>query len=278
MAYATAEQLRAYLGIKNSDTFTATAATDLLTLNDTDITWATGDEVFVSTTTTLPPPLAASTLYFVIYDSPLNVQLATTKASADAGTAINLTGSGSGTHTITRSVTDNDLLSDLLDRVTEAIDQYTGRSFTASSSASRYYESDALDKDTNTLWLDNDCLTVTSLKNGDDDTTTIPSTEYWLVDRNQGPPYYGIRLKSDSDYSWEWDTDGWVEVTGTWGYSTTAPADIVHACIRWAAYAYHQKDAPVYDVQAFPESGVITVPQGIPTDVERILAPYKRLV
>ena len=90
-------------------------------------------------------------------------------------------------------------------------------------------------------------------------------------------PKYGIRLKVDSTYSWEFDTDYWVSVAGTWGYSTTAPYDIVQATIRLVAYYYAQKDAQVFDVTAVPEAGVITVPQGMPRDVERMLQPYMRM-
>ena len=83
-------------------------------------------------------------------------------------------------------------------------------------------------------------------------------------------------MKIDSSYSWEFDTDYWVSVAGTWGYSATPPDDIIHACIRLAAYYYRQKDAQVFDTTAMPEQGVITVPQGIPRDVKLILEPYIR--
>ena len=108
----------------------------------------------------------------------------------------------------------------------------------------------------------------------DDDGTEIADTEYWLVDRNSGPPYYGIRLKSASTYAWEFDQDCWVSVAGSWGWSSVPPEDVVQACIRWAAYTYHQKAAPVYETTAFPESGVITTPVGIPVDVKLMLRPY----
>ena len=50
MAYCTLAQLKAYLGIRNSDTFTADAGTDLLTLTDTAIDWHTGEQVVLTTT------------------------------------------------------------------------------------------------------------------------------------------------------------------------------------------------------------------------------------
>lgn len=174
--------------------------------------------------------------------------------------------------------TDNTQLTDLLTRISLAVDNYCGRWFEARS-LTRYFESDALDVGSNMLWVDADLLTINTsgLTNGDSSATVIPSTEYWLMPRNSSP-YYGIRLKSTSTYVWEWDTDYWVSVAGTWGYAATAPADVMHATVRWAAYAYHQKDAPVYDTTVIPEAGVITVPTGIPADVREILKPYRRLV
>ena len=178
------------------------------------------------------------------------------------------------------SDTDDVLLAHLIEQAQTAIDTYTGRVFEAATET-RYFERQHLDDRGFILWMDRDLLTVTTLTNGDSSSTAIPATEFWLCDgnggRNLGPPYHGIRLKIDSTYSWEFDTDYWVSVAGTWGYSATAPHDIAHAAVRMVAYYYAQKDAQVFDVTAVPEAGVITVPQGMPRDVERILGPYRRM-
>ena len=281
MAYATVAQLKAYLGIKNSDTFTAAPVTDILTLTDTAIDWTTGDEVVLTTTAAdLPAPLAVSTVYYVIYSSPLAIQLATTQANADAGTDIDITDAGTGTHTISKAVTDDSLLSDLLDRITVMMNSYLGRPQTAVA-GTRYYSKDARDPDNGRiLWVDADLQTITTLTNGDSDATVIPDTEYWLLDRNSGPPYYAIELESASTYSWEWDEDGWVSVLGTWGYAASGsePDDLLQACLEWAAYAYRKRDAPFLEVVGFEEGGIITIPQGMPASVKMALEPYKRLV
>lgn len=171
--------------------------------------------------------------------------------------------------------TDDVLLSMLITRAQQAIDNYTRRVFEAETET-RYYERSALSEDGFTLFVDRDLLTITTLNNGDSSSTAIPNTEYWLMPRNSTPKH-AIRLKIDSTYSWEFDTDYWVTVVGTWGYSTTAPADIVHATIRMVAYYYAQKDAGVFDVTAVPEAGIIQVPQGMPRDVKVILDPYVRM-
>jgi hypothetical protein len=83
-------------------TFTADAGTDILT--------STGlrgfanlfpfTRVQVSSSGTLPAGLLAATDYFVIRLSDTEIRLATSYANAVAGTAINITDAGSGTHTL----------------------------------------------------------------------------------------------------------------------------------------------------------------------------------
>lgn len=82
---------------------TFTAATD-------DILTSTGTlgfanllpytRVQVSTTTTLPAGLAAATDYYVIKLTDTTIKLATSYANAVAGTAIDITSTGTGTHTL----------------------------------------------------------------------------------------------------------------------------------------------------------------------------------
>lgn len=174
------------------------------------------------------------------------------------------------------TTTDDVLLQSFLDRATEAIQRYTGRRFEAETET-RYYDEDAYDSETGMLWLDDDLLTITTLTNGDSSGTTISSTYYTLMPRNGSPPYYGIMLTQATStvYNWEWDTDYWVSVLGTWGYSATPPPDVVQACIRWASHMYDQKDAAIYETTAFPESGIIALASGVPVDVKVLLDPYK---
>lgn len=60
-----------------------------------------GLKVRVSTDDTLPAGLSAGTDYFVIYLSANTFKLATSLNNANAGTAIDITDAGAGTHTIT---------------------------------------------------------------------------------------------------------------------------------------------------------------------------------
>lgn len=82
---------------KVSETFTADAGTDELTIAGT---YATGDLVRVSSTTTLPAPLLASKNYFAIYVSATKIKLAVSKQNAIDDIAVDITDTGTGTHTI----------------------------------------------------------------------------------------------------------------------------------------------------------------------------------
>jgi hypothetical protein len=186
------------------------------------------------------------------------------------------------------TTTDDSLLALCLARAQAAIEAYTHRRFDAHTEThyfrqesvlipQAYWGRDAMVEVLNptqtVLYLDDDLLSVTTLTNGDG--TSITAASYWLEPRNTAPYWY-IRLKST--VSWTFSTDGEISVLGSWGYSSTAPYDIQHACLRLGAYYYRQKDAQVYDTTATPELGVITVPQGMPRDVRMILDQYVRLV
>lgn len=372
MAIISLGDLRTYLDLEDTDTYTPAFGADTLTLASVPFvnTLKTGTEVTVSSTTADPPaPLVEGTVYYVILGADQVIQLATTSALATAGTNINLTDDGTGTHTITREDADTALLTDAISAAEAYIDAQTNRTFTAAT-ATRHYDRSALDDDDSTLLhvLDDDLLAVTTLANGDGagdsaytstfaaDTLTLATAsvyanletstpvtvystlndppaplvegtvyfviltaspviqlastganavagtavtltddgtgahtiicggtpiakkDFWLVPRNTAPPYHGIQLKSNTGVYWDWDTDFWVSVTGTWGYSTTVPGDIKTACLHLAAFYYRSKDVQVWDVTAIPEAGVITIPQGIPATVDRILGRYRRLI
>jgi hypothetical protein len=91
-AQATTNTLTAF------STFTVVAATDVVT--HTNINLRPYTRLQVSSTTTLPAGLAAATNYYVIPVSDLTCKLATSYANAVAGTAIDITDAGTGTHTM----------------------------------------------------------------------------------------------------------------------------------------------------------------------------------
>lgn len=87
-----------------SDTFTADDTTDICTWTSSaniPSNILTGTRVRLTTTTTLPAGLATATDYYVIKVSDTTFSLATSYANAVAGTEIDITSAGTGTHTVT---------------------------------------------------------------------------------------------------------------------------------------------------------------------------------
>lgn len=88
-----------------ADTFTADASTDICTYTSTTnipSNVLTGTRMRLTTTTTLPAGLATATDYYYIKVTDSTFKLATTYANAIAGTAINITDAGTGTHSTSR--------------------------------------------------------------------------------------------------------------------------------------------------------------------------------
>lgn len=84
-------------------TFTADAGTDVITYTSTaslPSNILTGTRVRLTTTTTLPAGLALATDYYVIRIDNATCKLASSYANAIAGTQINITDAGTGTHTM----------------------------------------------------------------------------------------------------------------------------------------------------------------------------------
>jgi hypothetical protein len=182
---------------------------------------------------------------------------------------------GMSTSTSTEASVDNTVIQHCLNAAQAQIDRYTHRTFEAASTAARYF--DAIeDVDGRTLYLDDDLAAIDSVTNGDG--AALTSTSYVTRPVN-ATPYREIRIRSGSDNAWTYNTEpeNAITVVGYWAYSTAAPDDIAHATVRLANYMYAQKDAGTFDVTVYPEAGAITIPQGIPRDVQELLAPYRKI-
>lgn len=86
-----------------SETFTADAGTDTCTYTSTanfPSNILTGTQVRFTTTTTLPAPLATGTDYYLTKITDSTYKLSTSYANLLAGTYINITDAGTGTHTV----------------------------------------------------------------------------------------------------------------------------------------------------------------------------------
>jgi hypothetical protein len=169
------------------------------------------------------------------------------------------------------------LMQDKIDAAEHYITQMT-RQFEAVTNT-RYYDDSAIDpEDSSILHLDEDLVTCTELLNADSANTEIVAADYWLLDRNLGPPYRAIKL--DSSVYWQFDLDEWVSVTGTWGYSanTDEMHDVREATIKLAAYLYRSKDSQVFNTVAIQDHGTLTIPQGIPQTVRALISKYRKRI
>jgi len=93
-------KIRTILTLAPTATITAVAGTDVVTATDNTILTDTGTEVEFTTTDTLPAGLSTSTRYYLIYQSATTFKVATSLANAIAGTAVDITDTGTGTHTV----------------------------------------------------------------------------------------------------------------------------------------------------------------------------------
>lgn len=174
--------------------------------------------------------------------------------------------------------TDDNLLQSILVRAQAWIDQYTHRTFEASANTSRTFDTER-DVDGQVLYLDEDLASINSITNGDGDVLT--TSEYTTEPRNR-TPYYAIRLLASSNLAWEYssstdDPENAITISGKWAWSTSAPADIVAATLRLAAYLYRQRDnAADLDRTIIAGSATVLPPQ-MPRDVELALLPYRKM-
>jgi hypothetical protein len=183
--------------------------------------------------------------------------------AAAVKTYLGITGSG-----------DDTLITGLIAAAKVSIDRYCNRTFEVSVDSTKYYDAIGEHIRGNTLYLDDEIASITTVTNGDG--VEVTSGQYTTLPRNE-TPYTAIRLLSNSGIVWTYSTE-WmdaIEITGKWAYSTTASDGIAQACVRLASFMYRQKDAQLMDVTAI-EAGVVLAPVGIPADVRTILNTYRR--
>lgn len=174
------------------------------------------------------------------------------------------------------TTTDDSLLTTLIARAQAMIDSHCRQTFEASADTTRYFDAkrDVFER---SLFLDAPLCAVTSVTNGDGNVVT--SDKYTTEPRNS-TPWYTLRLKENAGVGWSYTTtpEDAIVIVGRWAYSTTAPADVVQACTRLAAYLYRQRDNAL-DLDRTVIVGDTTImPLRIPADVLMLLRPYRRLI
>jgi hypothetical protein len=163
------------------------------------------------------------------------------------------------------------LLQNCLDWAESQINAYTRRNFAGTGGTVYYNRFSQGQVRSQALYLDEDICSLVALQNGDGQ--SIPVGSVWLEPRNEGPPYRILRLKSS--YVWVWNTDSDVIISGTFGFSTTAPDVIKAATLELAAYGFRSKDIGPLDVAGSPEMGEVKFPKGMPESVKIKLSPFR---
>ena len=175
---------------------------------------------------------------------------------------LGLTGSG-----------DDAFITALIVRAQAMIDRFTGRTFEASD-ATRYFFSD--DVDAGVLWFGGDLCAITSVTNGDGTAITVSDIQTMPVNTT---PYYGLRIDpAVGALTAGTSTADRITVVGKWAYSASAPADIVHAAIRLAAFLYRLRENGGEGDRAILTGTATLAPVGIPADVLDILRLYRMAV
>jgi hypothetical protein len=185
------------------------------------------------------------------------------------------------------SSSDDALLAACIDRAQSVINSYTNRVFESLADSTRYY-TPIIDRigsglgysgdlsDDYTLSTNYDLISVTTIVNGTGD--SIPVNAVVTLPLNFTPAY-AVRIKQASGYFWSYvgSPEASVSITGRWGYSLTAPANIQQACLRIASGYYRQRDgSPDISDSVISADGSAIVSSAMRSDVLQLLKPYRR--
>lgn len=178
---------------------------------------------------------------------------------------------------------DDAMLEASLTAITREIEQYTRHVYYATT-ATRVYTP------THASWLllppGHDLLSVTALKTDEDDDrvyeATWATTDYDLEPANNGVdglPYWAVCTRTSGQYAFPAGIARGVSITGSWGFSTTAPDTIREACLLQCQLAYNaSKTSGQFPAGAQPgEYGMSMAGAGLHPYVRRMLDPFRDL-
>jgi hypothetical protein len=171
------------------------------------------------------------------------------------------------------STTDDQVIEDMVEGASRQIDKLTGGRTFYARTETHYY---SVPRTGQTLWIDDDdLLTITSLKNGDE--SVISSDDYHLIPKNKNPKY---AIKLTTAVSWVSQSEDYeVEAAGTWGYVSSAPDDIKQATIDIVVNAYHRRFGQGQSGQTvIAGGGILITPEDVPSSAMSIIKTYRRLV
>lgn len=170
----------------------------------------------------------------------------------------------------------NEVLNDIITASSRFIDAETGRTFYARTETRSF---NIPEDGSRELRLDDDLLTVTTFSNGEG--TEITSANYILLPANVSPKY-AIKLTETSTIFWLPDsnnnTEQAIDLLGTWGYSSSTPADIHLACLEIAKSYAGRRFGDAFDTTTtITGAGVIITPRDVPSSARGTLNSYRKM-
>lgn len=185
-------------------------------------------------------------------------------------------------------ITDTDhatMVGDMVNWAIQIVETTTGRVFDAvgTDAATRYFNGE-LDVDGQTLWLDNDLLSVSLDTDGKPvidtgSTDTVLSTSDIVYLPANDTPKYAIKILGSSGKTWgyDYDADNAISVKGVWGYSSTPPNDLWYAILRLVKWLYNQRISSAdLDRPLLTNDGVTIMPMNLPVDAMSVILKYKK--
>jgi hypothetical protein len=175
------------------------------------------------------------------------------------------------------TTSEDDYIEDAIDAAEDEINNFCGRTFVASGSASaRVYQ-----PSTNVLVYTDDFYTTDFLVVKQDDSndgaygTTLTITDDFIVVGNSAP-FNCIRSVSSPFPRYTSDRPT-VEVTAKWGYKSAAPAAVQQAALILSARLFQRRSSPLGVMAGVVNDfGPIRVSR-IDPDIQRLLAGYRRI-
>lgn len=175
-------------------------------------------------------------------------------------------------------VIDDTILENAINSVSRWIDNYCWRRFfSTTADETRYYTPQG-----GGVVIPDDIVSITTLKTDDDsdrvyETTWSATADYDLEPVNaalDGWPYTKICVNPNSSKYFPKVKRG-VEIVGKFGWST-APAEILQACLIQSARIFKRKDSP-YGIAGTTQLGVLQLIPGLDSDVKAMIDQYRRV-
>lgn len=128
------------------------------------------------------------------------------------------------------------------------------------------------------IMLDAHFTAITSVTNGDG--TSIAAANFVTLPANS-LPLWGVELKSASGVQWleaNGSPQQAISITGSVGYSSTPPRDIIIACLEIAKALYSRRFGENLSVKTvITPAGVVQIPEGVPDMAAMTINNYRRL-